>query len=204
MSKPGNKPGAPDAARLRITLHDLDPAPWRTVEVPLSMTFKGLHDTIQAAFLWFDSHLWEFDYGSRRYGRPFDDDFGDDDFGGDKIHDAATARLTKLRDSPVPEFLYTYDMGDNWEHHIEVVELFDMEKGARLPRFVDGKWRTPPENVGGAPSFEMFLQAIADPAHEEHGHLLDWNDGPFDPEDIECDAITIQMSRLANMRRPKT
>ena len=26
----------------------------------------------------------------------------------------------------------------------------------------------------------------------------------LDPEDIECDAITIQMSRLANMRRPKT
>ena len=209
MSKPGNKPGAPDAARLRITLHDVDPAPWRTVEVPLSMTFKGLHDTIQAAFLWFDSHLWEFDYGGRRYGLPFDDDFGDDDFGdddfgGDKIRNAATARLTKLRDGQVPEFLYTYDMGDNWEHHIEVVELFDMEKGARLPRFVDGKWRTPPEDVGGPPGFEMFLQAIADPTHEEHDHLLDWNDGPFDREDIERHTITIQMGRLANMRRPKT
>ena len=96
------------------------------------------------------------------------------------------------------------DMGDNWEHDIEVVELFDMEKGARLPRFVDGKWRTPPENVGGAPSFEMFLQAIADPTHEEHDHLLDWNGKPCDREDIEHDTITIQMGRLANMRRLKT
>ena len=162
------------------------------------MTFKGLHDTIQAAFLWFDSHLWEFDYGGRLYGLPFDDDFG-----GDKIHNAATARLTKLRDGQVPEFLYTYDMGDNWEHHIEVIALFDMEKGARLPRFVDGRWRTPPEDVGGPPGFEMFLEAIADPTHEEHDHLLDWNDGPFDREDIERDIITIQMGRLANMRRPK-
>jgi hypothetical protein len=192
------QPAAPDAARLRITLHDLDPAPWRTVEVPLSMTFKGLHDTIQAAFGWFDSHLWEFDYGDRRYGLPFDDDFGSD-----KIHNAATARLTKLRDGQVSAFLYTYDMGDNWEHHIEVIELFDMEKGARLPRFVDGRWRTPPEDVGGPPGFEMFLHAIADPAHEEHDHLLDWNGGPFDREDIERDIVTIQMGRLANMRRPK-
>ena len=36
-----------DAAKLRITLLELDPAPWRDVDVPLSMTFKGLHDTIQ-------------------------------------------------------------------------------------------------------------------------------------------------------------
>lgn len=35
----------PDAARLRITLFDLAP-PWRVIEVPLSMTFKGLRDTI--------------------------------------------------------------------------------------------------------------------------------------------------------------
>ena len=96
------------------------------------------------------------------------------------------------------------DMGDNWEHHIEVVELFDMEKGARLPRFADGKWRTPPENVGGAPGFEMLLQVIADHTHEEHDHLLDWNGKPCDREDIERDTITIQMGRLANRRRPKT
>ena len=50
----------------------------------------------------------------------------------------------------------------------------------------------------------MFLQAIADPTHEEHDHLLDWNGKPCDREDIERDTITIQMGRLANMRRPKT
>ncbi len=89
---------APDAARLRITLNDLDPRPWREVEVPLSMTFNGLHDTIQAAFLWFNYHLWEFDFAGRRYGLPYDDNFG-----GDKTYNAKTARLTKLRDSGVTE-----------------------------------------------------------------------------------------------------
>jgi len=192
------KATAPDAARLRITLLDLEPAPWREVEVPLSMTFTGLHDTIQAAFLWFDSHLWEFEFTGRRYGIPFDDDFG-----GDKIYNAKTARLTKLRDSNVTEFLYTYDMGDNWEHRVEVVNLFDAPKGSRLPRFLNGRWRTPPEDIGGAPGFDLFLEAIADPTHEEHNHLIDWYGGPFDREDIEPDIIKIQMSRIANMRRPK-
>ena len=188
----------PDAARLRITLLDLDPAPWRVIEVPLSMTFKGLHDTIQAAFLWFNCHLWEFDVADRRYGLPLDDGLGFE-----KVYNATTARLTKLRDSGITEFLYTYDMGDNWEHHVEVLELFDMPTGTRLPAFIDGKWRTPPEDVGGAPGFEMFLEAMADPNHEEHENLIDWYGQPFDPNDIEPEIVKIQMDRLANMRRPK-
>lgn len=189
---------APDAARLRITLLDIDPAPWREVEVPLSMTFKGLHDTIQAAFLWFDSHLWEFEFAGRRYGIPLDDDFG-----GDKVYNANTARLTRLRDSGVTEFLYTYDMGDNWEHHIAVLELFDMPAGSRLPVFLDGRWRTPPEDVGGAPGFEMFLEAINDPAHDQHDDLVHWYGKNFDRDDIEPDIVKIHMARLAAMRREK-
>ena len=188
----------PDAARLRITLLDLDPAPWRVIEVPLSMTFKGLHDTIQAAFLWFNCHLWEFDVADRRYGLPLDDGLGFE-----KVYNANTERLAKLRDSGITEFLYTYDMGDNWEHHVEVLELFDMPTGARLPALIDGKWRTPPEDVGGAPGFEMFLEAMADPNHEEHENLIDWYGQPFDPNDIEPEIVKIQMDRLANMRRPK-
>jgi hypothetical protein len=188
----------PDAARLRITLLDLDPAPWRVIEVPLSMTLKGLHDTIQAAFLWFNCHLWEFDVAGRRYGLPLDDGLGLE-----RVYNANTARLTKLRDSGISEFKYTYDMGDNWEHQIEVIELFDMPTGARLPTFIDGKWRTPPEDVGGAPGFQMFLEAMADPNHEEHENLIDWYGQPFDPNDIEPEIVKIQMDRLANMRRPK-
>ncbi len=187
-----------DAAKLRITLQGLDPAPWREVEVPLSMTFKGLHDTIQAAFLWFDCHLWEFEFSGRRYGLPYDDGFD-----GEKVYNANIVRLTRLLDAGVTEFLYVYDMGDNWQHRIEVVDLFEAEKGSRLPRFTNGQQRTPPEDVGGISGFEMFLEAMADPNHEEHDSLIDWYDGPFDHEDIEPHIIKIQMGRLANMRRPK-
>jgi hypothetical protein len=120
-----------DTARLRITLFDLDPAPWREVDVPLSMTFKSLHNTIQAAFLWFDYHLWEFTFAGRRYGLPFDDGFDDE-----KLYNASTARLTRLRDTGVTEFLYIYDMGDYWQHRIDVIKLFEAEKGSRYPQFI--------------------------------------------------------------------
>lgn len=188
-----------NAARLRITLLDLDPAPWREVEVPLSMTFKGLHDTIQAAFLWFNCHLWEFEFAGRRYGQSFDDGFAEM-FGGERTYKANVARLTKLRDTGIKKFLYTYDMGDNWEHRIEVLDLFQANPRIPLPRFRQGQWRTPPEDIGGFPGFEMFLEAIADPNHEEHDHLLEWHGGPFDPKDIEEDIVKIQMDRIAKAR----
>jgi hypothetical protein len=188
----------PDAARLRITLADLDPASWRVVDVPLSMTFKGLHDTIQAAFQWFDCHLWEFDVDGKRYAVPFDDGFGED-----KVYNANTTRLVKLRDKAITRFLYTYDMGDNWQHHIEVLELLDQPVGSRLPKFLDGQWRTPPEDVGGTSGFQYFLEAMNDPNHEEHEEVMDWHGEPFEPNNIDEDILKIHMKRLANMRRPK-
>lgn len=163
------------------------------------MTFTGLHGTIQAAFLWFDSHLWEFEFAGRRYGIPQSDDFG-----GGKVYNANTTRLNRLRDTGITEFLYTYDMGDNWEHHIAVLDLFDAPAGSRLPVFLGGEWRTPPEDVGGAPGFDMFLEAINDPNHEQHDDLVAWYGKHFDRDDIEPDIVKIQMARLAAMRRPKT
>lgn len=190
--------GMSDAARLRITLLDLDPAPWREIDVPLSMTFKGLHEAIQAAFLWFDAHLWEFEFDGRIYGLPFDGDNGER-----RIYKADVARLTKLRQTPTGTFYYTYDMGDFWVHRIEVLKLFVAEQGARLPRFLTGQWRTPPEDIGGPPGFAAFCAILNDPSHPGHDDLLDWFGGPFDPIDIEDDIIHIQMGRLANMRQAK-
>lgn len=188
----------PDAVRLRVTLLDLEPAPWREIEVPLSMTLKGLHDAIQAAFLWHDAHLWEFEVDDRRYGLPIDAGFGDD-----HMYKASSARLSMLSETGSAEFLYVYDMGDDWAHHVQVLEFFTADPGTRLPRFLRGQWRRPPEDIGGAPGFEMFLEALADPDHPEHEELLDWHGGPFDPQDIDEDTITAMMARLTKVQHPK-
>ena len=108
-----------------------------------------------------------------------------------------------MRDTGVKEFLYVYDMGDNWEHHIEVLNLFTADAKTPLPRLLGGKWRRPPEDIGGAPGFENFLEAMSDPDHEDHQDLLTWHGGPFDPKDIEKDQIKIVLKRLANRRKPE-
>ena len=95
-------------------------------------------------------------------------------------------------------------MGDDWTHQIEVLELFDAPVGSRLPMFLNGQWRTPPEDVGGVPGFEAFIEAMENPKHPEHQDVLNWYGDPFDRSDIEPEIINIQMKRLANMRRVKT
>ena len=65
-----------EIATVRIELRHTDPLIWRRVEVPTSITFKVLHDIIQAVMGWFDYHLWEFTIGKQKYGLPMDEDWG--------------------------------------------------------------------------------------------------------------------------------
>lgn len=68
------------------------------------------------------------------------------------------------------------------------------------PRYIDGARRAPPEDVGGLPGFELFLEAIADPSHEEHDELMRWHGAPFDPALIDEDVIRARIEKLARRR----
>lgn len=56
------------------------------------MSFKGLHDAIQAAFGWMNVHLREFELDGRCYGSPVD--FGFDD---ERVYNASNARFCARR-----------------------------------------------------------------------------------------------------------
>ena len=45
-----------------------------------------------------------------------------------------------------------------------------------------GKRACPPEDVGGIPGYDDFLAALRDPRHPEHGDMLEWAGGSFNPE----------------------
>ncbi len=50
------------------------------------------------------------------------------------------------------------------------------------PACIAGERSAPPEDVGGAGGYADFLEAIANPDHEEHQATLEWAGGRFDPE----------------------
>ena len=154
-------------ARLHIALADTDPLIWRRVDVPVDASLKMLHDVIQGAMGWLDYHLWEFEAGDRRYGVP------DPDWEDDGLLAAKNAKLKTLLDRDLRQFLYTYDMGDNWEHIVTVEAVRQGEPGIKYPRYVEGERRAPPEDCGGTPGFEAFLEAIANPKHPEHEEVTE-------------------------------
>ena len=184
-------------ARIRIELQDLDPEIWHRVDVPLSSTLAELHDIIQVAFCWTDSHLHEFLVGGRVYGVPSPGDA----YYERKVYNAADIRLKTLVDRGVDRFLYVYDFGDNWRHDVTVEEVRSGETDTKYPCFVDGSRRCPPEDVGGPGGFMGFLEAVLNPEHQEHERMIEWYGQPFDPGDIDEKTVRLILQDFAARRR---
>ena len=155
--------------RIRIELQEIEPTIWRRIDVPLSSTLLALHDFIQFAFLWTDSHLFEYKIGDRRCGQPEYDRYADE-----RLYKAASIRLKRVVDRGIEQFLYVYDIGDNWRHDLFIEEIRDGEPDVDYPVFVEGERRGPPEDVGGVTGFMEFLEAMLNPLHEEHEPVARW------------------------------
>jgi len=165
-------PPAAQLVQLLVTLRDIEPAIWRRLLVPDSLTLRELHAVLQTAFGWQDYHLHLFDIDGVLYGdvEDLDRPTGDEDTF--TVGQAAAV---------VTEFGYEYDFGDGWEHDIRVEQLMP-SVGAATPQLLAGARACPPEDCGGAPGYEELLAAITDAHHEEHEHLVEWLGGSFDPE----------------------
>jgi hypothetical protein len=184
--------------RIRIVLEDIEPPVWRRVLVPADMNLARLHDVIQAAMGWEDYHLHLFHVGDHRYGVP-DPTFEDPEF---KVYRDANIKLEDLVRRGIDRFTYTYDFGDNWIHDVIIEKSVAADPDVLYPAYVDGERQCPPEDVGGFPGYYEFLDAISDPTHEEHEHLLEWVGESFDPEEFDVYRIQLGMENIARARRP--
>ena len=183
-------------ARLKIELDDWRPSIWRRVEVPLSSSLKALHDVIQAVMPFEDYHLFEFRAGGQRFAIP-DPEW---DSLRERTYSAKTTKLGAFIDRGVTELSYTYDFGDDWRHTITIEATAAADPAMDYPRYLDGARRAPPEDVGGIPGFELFLEAIADPSHEEHDELMRWHGASFDHDLVDEQIIRARIAKLARRR----
>lgn len=177
---------------IRLELQDTAPPIWREVVVPVTISLRTLHDVFQAAVPFESYHLFMFKVGGRRYGIP-------DREWGAEMKDAQNLRLKALLARGVEAFTYTYDFGDNWCFDVRLGPVSE-EDGGPYPRLLGGARRGPPEDVGGTPGFEAFLEAMADPDHEEHEVLRTWYGGDFDPTELDRSTIEAAMAKLARRR----
>lgn len=175
--------------QLRIQLQGLEPAIWRRVRVPANITLGRLHRVIQTVMGWTDSHLHEYIIGGQRYGQP------DPDW--DLPHQITPEARVKLATalSGRKSFTYLYDFGDDWEHQIKIEKVLPAEAMIH-PVCMAGEHACPPEDVGGAPGYVDFVQAISDPHHPEHQEMLEWCGGSFDPYGFDIARVNQNLKRI--------
>jgi hypothetical protein len=175
---------------LHIQLAGIEPPIWRRLLVPATITLPELHEVLQLAMGWTNSHLHSFEFGDRAFSST------DAEFEELCMLDEAEYTLeTALAD--YRKFVYEYDFGDSWHHHIKVQSVLHPNPDLPYPLCVAGARAAPPEEVGGVRGYKEFLSAISDPTHDERDRMLIWAGGAFDPEGFDLNAInrTLRLGR---------
>jgi hypothetical protein len=168
--------------QLKITLNGAKPPIWRRVKVSGATDLFDLHDIIQIAMGWTDSHLHQFVAGEKRYGA------ADDEYDTGMI-DEDGVRIDALLKKEKQSIDYEYDFGDGWGHKIVLEKITPATPDDVLPICIGGSRACPPEDVGGVWGYEEFLKAYSDKDHPEHEDRLEWAGEDFDPEHFDPDEV---------------
>lgn len=202
--------------RVRLDLHGAKPPIWRRLEMPGDLTLPRVHDVIQTAMGWTDSHLHRFrtgsDHRSPSFVTHFDLDEGEDGLLEDDV------RLDQVLTRKGDELWYEYDFGDAWDHRLVVEAVLDEPPSAVA--CVAGRMACPPEDCGGLGGYQelaawvrsgyddaLLPESFDDAAHA-HGWLpADWNPDHFDVEEanaalaiavVEPIEVTGELAELAD------
>lgn len=184
--------------QLKVTLSGSKPPIWRRIQVA-DCTLDELHEVIQTAMGWTNSHLHQFEIRGKRYGDPELLDDGFDDF---ECVDSTRTNLSDVlpKNRRRFQFAYEYDFGDGWEHEVVFEGCPKPEPGKTYPLCMEGERACPPEDIGGIWGYAEFLEALADPRHERHEEFMEWA-GPFDPEDFDAAEATTAMRQEGDVIR---
>jgi hypothetical protein len=179
--------------QFKLTLVDTQPPIWRRIQVR-ECTLDKLHEHIQTAMGWTNSHLNQFLIRDQLYGDPL---LMKETFAELNYQDSTTTKIGEIlpRSGERFRFEYEYDFGDSWKHEILFEGCLRAEPGRRYPLCVEGERACPPEDVGGIWGYRDFLETLADPDDVGHVDLLNWAGGRFDHEAFDPMKATRRMRR---------
>lgn len=160
-----------DLVDLEVALPDLPYEVMRKVTVPLDLRLTDLHLVLQAVMGWDNSHLYDFACGRKMRWADTAGYFGGE---GDRSLKKSSLADILAEMGRNKFFVYTYDMGDSWEHVIKPSKSYVKigEGSSFMLTLAVGS--CPPDDSGGIPGFSHMLECLADPASDERGDYVDW------------------------------
>jgi hypothetical protein len=146
-------------------------------------------------------HPLAFNVGGLTIGTP---EFDEDGFSSQRTFEASEIRLQDLSfpydEDPKLTILYQYDFGDNWRHLL-ILKRIPRQIGVNYPRCLGGSRSAPPEDVGSCHGYAQFVEAWADPDHEEHKDMHRWIGRKFDPERFDLEATNKAIAQALRAAR---
>ena len=91
--------------QLKVTLSGVEPQVWRRLLVPSTLSLKRLHQILQIALGWTDTHLHEFAAHGLTYGTPHSEYEN-------ATRDEADVLLSEVLVKERESLVYEYDFGD--------------------------------------------------------------------------------------------
>ncbi|OGA79132.1 MAG: hypothetical protein A3G81_00270 [Betaproteobacteria bacterium RIFCSPLOWO2_12_FULL_65_14] len=175
--------------QIKVTLNGVRPSIWRRLVVPSSLSLMDLHDVLQVAMGWMDSHLHQFVARGKLYGQP------DPEFGMGRINEKRV-RLDEVLRTEKDAMTYEYDFGDGWEHKIVLEKVLGNAEEHAAPSCIAGARACPPEDCGGVWGYANLLKVISNSSNPEHEEMLEWLGDGFDPERFDVSVINSVLVRM--------
>ena len=149
-----------DIYQIKVTLLGTKPPIWRRLLVPADLTLAQLHDVLQIAMGWQNGHMHEFRIGQRYFGKP-DPEYRS--MGMDPVENERTVRLPDVLRKTGPKLIYTYDLGDSWEHAIVLEKQLPIDPTQNIPSagMVNSPVRL--KTVGASQDFTISLRPSRTP-----------------------------------------
>ncbi|MGE7625137.1 plasmid pRiA4b ORF-3 family protein [Viridibacillus sp. NPDC096237] len=165
---------------LTLQFENIEPVVWRKVIVPGGITFNRLHDVIQnvtnfqSGYPYEPIHLFEFQLDDVVVTNNLQriDEAKSKSYKEISVKHPSRIKIDTYLER-MGEFLYAYDFGDDWRIHVKLEEVVE-DYYFGFPTVLDGVGEAPPEDVGGPPGFEHFLEAYQNPFHPEHHYFHSW------------------------------
>lgn len=201
----------PVTLRVRADLTGTKPPVWRRLELASDLFLDDVHEIMQTAFGWTDSHLHRFGCGPSYYSReteyylcPFSVDEGDEGIPEDEV------RLDEVLVDVGDKLFYAYDFGDDWQHVIRLEAVLAREESAPRTICTGGRQPSPAEDCGGVGGFALLL-AATDPGNPDHAAACaeyaryfgpDVNPQGWAPKPFDVDRINAGLAHLDTIVSP--
>ncbi|BEH03225.1 hypothetical protein brsh051_25060 [Brooklawnia propionicigenes] len=185
---------------VRLDLDDAHPPIWRQLRLASDLTLPQVHEVVQIAMGWTDSHLHHFVMGpdthdptTQHFLTPFDIAEGDKGIPESDVH------LDQVISEPGDCLFYEYDFGDSWWHTMKLESVEPWRAGDTDAWCLAGQRACPPEDLGGIGGLEELLNWLdgrtegADPEWVQQ--VLDWLPPGYDPVAFSVDEVNAVLAR---------